>query len=56
MPRVCEVTLPRAEALGFEGGWAMEEVVGPAPLIAPMELLAWAAAGTTTLRLGVRAC
>ena len=45
--------LARAEVLGFEGGWAMEEVIGPAPLIAPMELLSWAAACTTTLRLGV---
>ncbi|TGD85430.1 LLM class flavin-dependent oxidoreductase [Mycolicibacterium sp. CH28] len=45
--------LSRAEQLGFEGGWAMEEVIGSAPMIAPLELLAWAAAGTTTLRLGV---
>ena len=45
--------LLRAEELGFEGGWTMEQVIGPAPMIAPMELLAWAAAGTTTLRLGV---
>ena len=45
--------LQRAEELGFEGGWVLEQVVGPAPLIAPMELLAWAAACTTRLRLGV---
>jgi alkanesulfonate monooxygenase SsuD/methylene tetrahydromethanopterin reductase-like flavin-dependent oxidoreductase (luciferase family) len=45
--------LARAEELGFEGGWVLEQVVGPAPLIAPMELLAWAAACTTKLRLGV---
>jgi alkanesulfonate monooxygenase SsuD/methylene tetrahydromethanopterin reductase-like flavin-dependent oxidoreductase (luciferase family) len=45
--------LARAEQLGFEGGWVLEQVVGPAPLIAPMELLAWAAACTTRLRLGV---
>ena len=45
--------LARAEELGFEGGWTLEQIVGPAPLIAPMELLAWAAACTTRLRLGV---
>jgi alkanesulfonate monooxygenase SsuD/methylene tetrahydromethanopterin reductase-like flavin-dependent oxidoreductase (luciferase family) len=45
--------LTRAEELGFEGGWTMEQAIGPAPLIAPMELLAWAAGCTTTLRLGV---
>ncbi|WP_445166820.1 LLM class flavin-dependent oxidoreductase [Mycolicibacterium sp. Dal123E01] len=45
--------LTRAEELGFEGGWKMEQAIGPTPFLAPMELLAWAAAGTTTLRLGV---
>ncbi|WP_319435408.1 LLM class flavin-dependent oxidoreductase [Mycobacterium sp. RTGN5] len=45
--------LTRAEELGFEGGWTLEQVIGPTPLLAPMELLAWAAACTTTLRLGV---
>ncbi len=47
--------LMRAEELGFEGGWTLEQVIGPTPMIAPMELLAWAAACTTTLRLGVAA-
>ncbi len=45
--------LARAEELGFEGGWVLEQVIGPAPLIAPLEILAWAAACTTRLRLGV---
>jgi len=45
--------LARAEELGFEGGWTMEEVVGQSPLIAPLEMLAYAAACTTRLRLGV---
>lgn len=45
--------LARAEELGFEGGWVLEQVVGPAALLAPMALLAWAAACTTRLRLGV---
>jgi len=45
--------LRRAEELGFEGGWVMEQPIGPTPFIAPLELLAYAAACTTTLRLGV---
>jgi alkanesulfonate monooxygenase SsuD/methylene tetrahydromethanopterin reductase-like flavin-dependent oxidoreductase (luciferase family) len=45
--------LARAEELGFEGGWTMEQVVGNAPRIAPLEMLAYAAACTTRLRLGV---
>ena len=45
--------LARAEDLGFEGGWTMEQVVGGSPLIAPLEMLAYAAACTTRLRLGV---
>ena len=45
--------LARAEELGFEGGWTLEQTVGRAPLIAPLELLAYAAACTTRLRLGV---
>ena len=45
--------LERAEELGFDGGWTLEATVGQAPLVAPMELLAYAAACTTRLRLGV---
>jgi alkanesulfonate monooxygenase SsuD/methylene tetrahydromethanopterin reductase-like flavin-dependent oxidoreductase (luciferase family) len=45
--------LARAEELGFEGGWTVEQTIGPTPLIAPLELLAYAAACTTRLRLGV---
>jgi alkanesulfonate monooxygenase SsuD/methylene tetrahydromethanopterin reductase-like flavin-dependent oxidoreductase (luciferase family) len=45
--------LQRAEELGFEGGWTLEGTVSAAPLIAPMELLAWASSCTTRLRLGV---
>jgi probable F420-dependent oxidoreductase len=44
--------LARAEELGFEGGWVLEQIVGEAPLLAPMELLAYAAACTSRLRLG----
>jgi probable F420-dependent oxidoreductase len=45
--------LTRAEQLGFEGGWVLEQIVGQAPLLAPLELLAYAAACTDRLRLGV---
>lgn len=45
--------LSRAEELGFEGGWTVEQTVGEAPGIAPLELLSYAAACTTSLRLGV---
>ncbi|MGZ6778649.1 MAG: LLM class flavin-dependent oxidoreductase [Mycobacterium sp.] len=45
--------LARAEELGFEGGWTMEQVVGNAPMIAPLPMLAYAAACTSRLRLGV---
>jgi alkanesulfonate monooxygenase SsuD/methylene tetrahydromethanopterin reductase-like flavin-dependent oxidoreductase (luciferase family) len=45
--------LTRAEELGFEGGWVLEQIIGPAPLLAPMELLAYCAACTERLRLGV---
>lgn len=45
--------LARAEELGFEGGWVLEQIIGPAPLLAPLELLAFCAACTERLRLGV---
>ncbi|HEU4567827.1 MAG TPA: LLM class flavin-dependent oxidoreductase [Marmoricola sp.] len=45
--------LRRAEELDFEGGWVMEQAIGPTPLLAPLEMLAWAAASTERLRLGV---
>ena len=45
--------LTRAEELGFEGGWVLEQIIGQAALLAPLELLAYAAACTEHLRLGV---
>lgn len=45
--------LLRAEELGFEGGWVLEQIIGEAPLLAPLELLAYCAACTKRLRLGV---
>ncbi|NMD55555.1 MULTISPECIES: LLM class flavin-dependent oxidoreductase [Tsukamurella] len=45
--------LVRAEELGFEGAWTSEQTVGGAAMLAPLELLSWAAACTGRLRLGV---
>ncbi len=45
--------LARAEELGFEAGWVLEQTIGAAPLIAPLEMLAYAAACTERMRLGV---
>ncbi len=45
--------LARAEELGFEGGWVLEQIIGEAPLLAPLELLSYCAACTERLRLGV---
>jgi probable F420-dependent oxidoreductase len=45
--------LARVEELGFEGGWVMEQTIGPTPFIAPLEMLSYAAACTERLRLGV---
>jgi alkanesulfonate monooxygenase SsuD/methylene tetrahydromethanopterin reductase-like flavin-dependent oxidoreductase (luciferase family) len=45
--------LARAEQLGFQAGWVMEQSIGPTPFIAPLEMLAYAAACTERLRLGV---
>ncbi|WAC90752.1 LLM class flavin-dependent oxidoreductase [Mycobacterium sp. Aquia_213] len=43
----------RAEELGFEGIWTLEQTIGRAPLLAPLELLSYCAAFTERLRLGV---
>jgi alkanesulfonate monooxygenase SsuD/methylene tetrahydromethanopterin reductase-like flavin-dependent oxidoreductase (luciferase family) len=43
----------RAEELGFEGIWTLEQTIGRGPLLAPLELLSWCAAHTERLRLGV---
>ena len=37
----------------LRGGWTLEQTIGAEPLIAPLELLSYAAACTTRLRLGV---
>ena len=44
--------LTRAEELGFDSAWTVEQVLGTMPNIGPLETLAYAAAVTTTIRLG----
>ncbi len=34
----------RAEELGFEGIWTLEQTIGRGPLLAPLELLSYCAA------------
>jgi alkanesulfonate monooxygenase SsuD/methylene tetrahydromethanopterin reductase-like flavin-dependent oxidoreductase (luciferase family) len=45
--------LARAEELGYVAGWTLEQSIGAAPLLAPLEVLAYSAACTERLRLGV---
>jgi alkanesulfonate monooxygenase SsuD/methylene tetrahydromethanopterin reductase-like flavin-dependent oxidoreductase (luciferase family) len=45
--------LARAEELGvFDSGWTQEMVLGGSPQLAPLEVMSYAAACTSTLRLG----
>jgi alkanesulfonate monooxygenase SsuD/methylene tetrahydromethanopterin reductase-like flavin-dependent oxidoreductase (luciferase family) len=44
--------LQRAEDLGFDSAWVAEQVLSSAPLLGPIEMLTYAAAFTTRLRLG----
>jgi probable F420-dependent oxidoreductase len=44
--------LPRAEALGYEGLWVQEQILGDAPLLEPVTLITYAAALTSKIRLG----
>jgi alkanesulfonate monooxygenase SsuD/methylene tetrahydromethanopterin reductase-like flavin-dependent oxidoreductase (luciferase family) len=44
--------LARAEELGFESAWTLEQVLGSASLISPLEMMTYAAACTKRLRLG----
>ncbi len=42
----------RAETLGFHSAWVVEQIVGSIPSLEPIELLTYAAAVTTRIRLG----
>src|SRR6266436_6270630 len=44
--------IPRAEALGYEGLWVQEQIVGDSPILEPVTLLTYAAALTTKPHLG----
>lgn len=43
----------RAEELGFESAWTMEQVIGAGTMLGAIELMTYAAACTTRIRLGV---
>ena len=51
-PAALRAYLSRAESLGFHSAWTQEAVLSSAPLVAPLELMAFAAACTERLRLG----
>ncbi len=51
-PRRIREYLTRAEALGFESAWVVEQILGRIPSLEPVELLTYAAAITERLRLG----
>jgi probable F420-dependent oxidoreductase len=44
--------LARVEELGFDSAWAQEHMLGPAPVLGPVETMTYAAACTQRLRLG----
>jgi len=52
-PRVIRDFLERPEALGFHSVWVLDRILSPIPFLASTELLAYAAALTERLRLGV---
>ncbi len=52
-PAAFRAYLERAEALGFEGAWVGEQVLGTIPHLDPLQTLAYAAACTERIRLGV---
>jgi alkanesulfonate monooxygenase SsuD/methylene tetrahydromethanopterin reductase-like flavin-dependent oxidoreductase (luciferase family) len=52
-PRLIREFLERADALGFDSAWVLDRILSPIPFLASTELLAYAAALTQRLRLGV---
>ncbi|MEV4314595.1 LLM class flavin-dependent oxidoreductase [Actinocrispum sp. NPDC049592] len=51
-PGAFRAFVTRAEELGFDSAWTQEQVLGSAPRLGPVEVMTYAAACTTTLRLG----
>jgi probable F420-dependent oxidoreductase len=51
-PAALRAYLARAEELGFESAWTLEQVMGTRPHMGPIEIMSYAAACTERLRLG----
>lgn len=51
-PAALETFLAKAEALGYESAWVLEQILGQAPCLEPVTLLTYAAAVTRTIRVG----
>ncbi len=51
-PAAFRAYFARVQELGFDSAWAQEQVLGPAPQLAPIEAMTYAAACTDRLRLG----
>ena len=51
-PHAIRQFLARAEALDFHSAWVVEHIFGEMPTLDPIELLTWASAVTTRMRLG----
>jgi probable F420-dependent oxidoreductase len=51
-PAKIRTVLSRAEALGFESAWVVEQILGRIPSLEPVTLLTYAAAVTERIRLG----
>src|SRR5215468_8029253 len=44
--------MARAEALGFESAWTLEQPLGAMPFLSPLQIMSYAAACTERIRLG----
>src|SRR5689334_25179893 len=44
--------MTRAEALGFESAWTLEQPLGTTPFMSPLQTMSYAAACTERIRLG----
>lgn len=45
--------LRQAESLGYDSAWVLEQTIGPMPSLEPLTLVAYAAACTSRLKLGI---
>src|SRR6516225_9229281 len=51
-PDAFQAYVQRADELGFEAAWTMEQVLGETPRLSPIEVMTYAAACNHRLRLG----